>query len=144
MNLPDLNSIELVIESLMCELGIGGFMGMEDILPGMKLMVTIKNTKNFYGEVLARKTIPYPFPLPKLPDFRRYRGETTGNRGQCAVLLGYREIVHTAKELSNHFTINIESRPRLTTAAITAAGCFQYLHHYACGRHYRHRGQAAD
>lgn len=65
----NINSIELVIESLMCELGIGGFMGMEDILPGMKLMVTIKNTKNFTEKCWHGKTIPYPFPLPKLPTF---------------------------------------------------------------------------
>lgn len=32
----NINSIETVIESLMCELGIGGFMGTEDVQPGMR------------------------------------------------------------------------------------------------------------
>lgn len=51
----NINSIETVIESLMCELGIGGFMGTEDVQPGMKLSVTLKDGKNYYGEVLTRE-----------------------------------------------------------------------------------------
>lgn len=50
-----INSIETVIESLMCELGIGGFMGTEDVQPGMKLSVALKDGKNYYGEVLTRE-----------------------------------------------------------------------------------------
>ena len=37
----NINSIETVVESLMCELGIGGFMGVEDLQPGMKFTVTL-------------------------------------------------------------------------------------------------------
>lgn len=51
----NINSIETVIESLMCELGIGGFMGTEDVQPGMKLSVALKDGKNYYGEVLTRE-----------------------------------------------------------------------------------------
>lgn len=110
----NINSIELVIESLMCELGIGGFMGMEDVLPGMKLMVTIKNTKNFYGEVLAREnnTLSVSFTeAPDISDITECKLQVTvGNVLYC---WDTAKIVHTAKELSNHFTINIESRPKI-------------------------------
>lgn len=110
----NINSIELVIESLMCELGIGGFMGMEDVLPGMKLMVTIKNTKNFYGEVLAREnnTLSVSFSeAPDISDITECKLQVTvGNVLYC---WDTAKIVHTAKELSNHFTINIESRPKI-------------------------------
>lgn len=110
----NINSIELVIESLMCELGIGGFMGMEDVLPGMKLMVTIKNTKNFYGEVLARENNTLSVSLTEAPDISDVTEcklqVTVGNVLYC---WDTAKIVHTAKELSNHFTINIESRPKI-------------------------------
>ena len=110
----NINSIELVIESLMCELGIGGFMGMEDILPGMKLMVTIKNTKNCYGEVLARENNTLSVSLTEAPDISDITEcklqVTVGNVLYC---WDTAKIVHTAKELSNHFTINIESRPKI-------------------------------
>lgn len=110
----NINSIELVIESLMCELGISGFMGMEDILPGMKLMVTIKNTKNFYGEVLARENNTLSVSLTEAPDISDITQcklqVTVGNVLYC---WDTAKIVHTAKELSNHFTINIESRPKI-------------------------------
>ena len=48
----NINSIETVVESLMCELGIGGFMGVEDILPGMKLMVNTDQSATCHGEVI--------------------------------------------------------------------------------------------
>lgn len=40
----NINDIENVIEALMCELGIGGFMGTEDVQPGMKLSINLTNT----------------------------------------------------------------------------------------------------
>ena len=33
----NIDNIEEIIQGLMCELGIGGFMGIDDIKPGMKL-----------------------------------------------------------------------------------------------------------
>ena len=110
----NINSIELVIESLMCELGIGGFMGMEDVLPGMKLTITLKNAKNYYGEVLARENNTLSVSLTEAPDISDVTEcklqVTVGNVLYC---WNTAKIVHTAKELSNHFTINIESRPKI-------------------------------
>lgn len=50
----NIESIETVVEALMCELGIGGFMGVEDLLPGMKLTVTLNNGHSFHGEIISQ------------------------------------------------------------------------------------------
>ena len=50
----NINNIEDVIQSLMCELGVGGFMGLDDIQPGMKGKVILPDRLNeteFHGEV---------------------------------------------------------------------------------------------
>ena len=62
-----INSIETVIESLMCELGIGGFMGTEDVQLGMKLSVALKDGKNYYGEVLTRENNTLSITLANAP-----------------------------------------------------------------------------
>ena len=46
----NINEIEDVIEALMCELGIGGFMGIEDVSAGMKVIVKVDNTE-YHGEL---------------------------------------------------------------------------------------------
>ena len=40
-SMTNINDIEKTVEALMCELGIGGFMGVEDIMPGMKVQITM-------------------------------------------------------------------------------------------------------
>lgn len=51
----NIDTIENVVEALMCELGIGGFMGLEDLTPGMKVIVCPDNTpdKAYHGELVA-------------------------------------------------------------------------------------------
>ena len=59
-SMTNINDIEKVVEALMCELGIGGFMGIEDIQPGMKVQVSILNSENekdtdiLHGDVLEQ------------------------------------------------------------------------------------------
>ncbi len=51
----NINSIESVIESLMCELGLGGFMGIEDVAAGMKVIITLKDSaKPYHGELVEQ------------------------------------------------------------------------------------------
>ena len=51
----NINSIESVIESLMCELGLGGFMGIEDVEAGMKVIITLKDSaKPYHGELIEQ------------------------------------------------------------------------------------------
>ena len=55
----NIDTIETVVEELMTELGIGGFMGIEDILPGMKIMLTTdcdsKNPLEYHGELIKQQ-----------------------------------------------------------------------------------------
>ena len=110
----NINSIETVIESLMCELGIGGFMGTEDVKPGMKLTVTLGETRNYYGDVLACENNTLSISLanaPKLPDLTECRLQVTvGNVLYC---WNSAKIMHTAKEAASSFTVQIESRPKI-------------------------------
>ena len=51
----NIDSIETVIEGLMCELGFGGFMGIEDVHAGMKVIVTLENENEArHGELLEQ------------------------------------------------------------------------------------------
>ena len=52
----NINNIETVIQSLMHELGVGGFMGLDDIRPGMKAKVNLTDVQTgneFHCEVKA-------------------------------------------------------------------------------------------
>lgn len=110
----NINSIETVIESLMCELGISGFMGTEDIKPGMKLTVTLGETQNYYGEALACENNTLSISLanaPKLPDLTECRLQVTvGNVLYC---WNSAKIIHAEKEAASSFTVQIESRPKI-------------------------------
>ena len=54
----NINSIEHIVEGLMTELGIGGFMGVEDLRAGMKVMLlpndNSKHPKKYHGEIVKR------------------------------------------------------------------------------------------
>ena len=52
----NINTIEDVMENMMCDLGIGGFMGIEDIQPGMKidLKVAGKGDTEYLGELIEQ------------------------------------------------------------------------------------------
>lgn len=52
----NINTIEGVVEDLMCELGIGGFMGLEDMDPGMKVIIASEQEpdQGYHGEVVDK------------------------------------------------------------------------------------------
>ena len=52
----NINTIEDVMENMMCDLGIGGFMGIEDIRPGMKidLKLTGQGDTEYLGELIEQ------------------------------------------------------------------------------------------
>ena len=90
----NINNIENVIQDLMHELGIGGFMGVDDIHPGMKAKISLTETEDqpysdFHGEIadVTGNTISLSF--PKEPDLA---GATSCKLqvtvGNCIVLLG--------------------------------------------------------
>lgn len=51
----NINNIEDIMQALMCELGIGGFMGISDVKPGMKVSVSPKissEISEYHGELI--------------------------------------------------------------------------------------------
>ena len=52
----NINTIEDVMENMMCDLGIGGFMGIEDVKPGMKIDLQLVDQKddNYLGELIEQ------------------------------------------------------------------------------------------
>lgn len=55
----NINSIESVVESLLTELGIGGFLGLKDITTGMNVSIEIANnsgnTSSYIGEIIDQQ-----------------------------------------------------------------------------------------
>lgn len=49
----NIDNIEDVIEGLMCELGIGGFMGIADVTPGMKILLRTTEDVVYTGELIS-------------------------------------------------------------------------------------------
>ena len=49
----NIDNIEDVIQALMCELGIGGFMGIADVDPGMKVLVRTSDNAAYSGELIS-------------------------------------------------------------------------------------------
>ena len=62
----NIDTIENVVEALMCELGIGGFMGLEDLTPGMKVIVSPNDTSNntYHGELVEETPQGISITLP--------------------------------------------------------------------------------
>ena len=52
----NINTIEDVMENMMCDLGIGGFMGIEDIKPGMKIDLQLVGQEDvqYLGELIEQ------------------------------------------------------------------------------------------
>ena len=66
----NINQIEDVIQALMCELGIGGFMGISDVEPGMKISIQALmdgNPCEYHGEFVKQTTNGILISLEKKP-----------------------------------------------------------------------------
>ena len=52
----NINTIEDVMENMMCDLGVGGFMGIEDVKPGMKIDLQLVDQKDekYIGELIEQ------------------------------------------------------------------------------------------
>ena len=107
----NINDIENVIEALMCELGIGGFMGTEDVQPGMKLSINL-NEHYYDGEILSLDdnllhiTLPEPPALTKTTDCKL--NVTVGN-----VIYSWEHTKLDPSDTKNTFTILVKSRPKI-------------------------------
>ena len=119
-SMTNINDIEKVVEALMCELGIGGFMGIEDIQPGMKVQVSILNsakkgdTETLHGEVLEQNDERVIVNLPKAKDLSKDAAcrlqITVGN----VLYMWKTASIKNAKGRNNNvFEIIVASRPTI-------------------------------
>lgn len=116
----NINSIENTIQALMCELGVGGFMGIEDIKTGMKATAILKGTHGesveYNGTIKARSENEITLELDKaLPDV---------NGGiECSILVTVGNVIYrwenakiavADKKISSTLTeVTIYSRPKI-------------------------------
>lgn len=116
----NINSIENTIQALMCELGVGGFMGIEDIRPGMKATAILKGTHGesveYYGTIKEHSDDRITFELDKaFPDV---------NSGvECSILITAGNVIYrwenakiaiADKKISSTLTyVTIYSRPEI-------------------------------
>lgn len=111
----NINEIEEVIEALMCELGIGGFMGIEDVHPGMKVIIctsTGSTDKEYHGELVSQLDTGIVVSSKDIPSFKKSLpcnvNVTVGNVLYCwekAELISYD---------GSNATIRISTRPKIT------------------------------
>lgn len=67
----NINQIEDIVELLMRELGIGGFMGAEDIHPGMKFSLTPAGSEeSVHGEILSKTDTGFLLSFPSAPKIK--------------------------------------------------------------------------
>ena len=110
----NINSIESVVESLISELGVGGFMGIEDIQPGMKLITALNDTDTYRGEVVSRNDNTIIIKLFKTPQLS---GNTTCNLQVTVsnVLYTWKNAdISADKNTPSQYKVVISSRPIIT------------------------------
>lgn len=109
----NIDSIENVVESLMCELGIGGFMGLEDLTPGMKVIVAPDNApdKKYHGELIEETSQGITITLPASAAFR----EATDCHVQVTVgnVLYCWDKARISPKDNNVYAVQINSRPKI-------------------------------
>ncbi len=68
----NINNIEKIIESLMCELGVGGFMGIADLTPGTKVSAMVgqdSGRREYHGTLLEHADNSMTIVFPDSPAF---------------------------------------------------------------------------
>ena len=107
----NINEIEEVIEALMCELGIGGFMGIEDVHP-IICTSTGSTDKEYHGELVSQLDTGIVVSSKDIPSFKKSLpcnvNVTVGNVLYCwekAELISYD---------GSNATIRISTRPKIT------------------------------
>ena len=112
----NINTIEDVMENMMCDLGIGGFMGIEDVKPGMKIDLQLAGQKddNYLGELIEQ--------LPEGLLVSCQKKLTVNGSASCMLQVTAGNILYCwdkatispAPESGEHaFRITITTRPRI-------------------------------
>lgn len=112
----NINTIEDVMENMMCDLGIGGFMGIEDIKPGMKIDLQLagQTDDKYLGELIEQ--------LPEGLLVSCQKKLTVNGSASCMLQVTAGNILYCwdkatispAPESGEHaFRITITTRPRI-------------------------------
>ena len=112
----NINTIEDVMENMMCDLGIGGFMGIEDIKPGMKIDLQLVGQEDvqYLGELIEQ--------LPEGLLISCQKKLTVNGSASCMLQVTAGNILYCwdkatispAPESGEHaFRITITTRPRI-------------------------------
>ncbi len=111
----NINEIEEVIEALMCELGIGGFMGIEDVRPGMKVIIHTNvgaGGEEYHGELVKQLETGIVVKSSQIPSFRKpvacSVNVTVGNVLYCW------DKAELTTEDGGNVSVRITSRPKIT------------------------------
>ena len=110
----NIDNIEEIIEALMCELGIGGFMGVTDLTPGMKVRVKLaEGEKSCHGELLEQKDNTLLVSLKN--------SQTFPKPVECSLQVTVGNVIYSWKNVQisggqaegGKFRIQLNSRPRI-------------------------------
>ena len=107
----NIDEIEDVIEALMCELGIGGFMGIEDVSAGMKVIVNINDTE-YHGELDSQSDNGITAHFKSIPVTKKAQ-TCTVNVTVSNVLYCWDKAELTSTD-GRTASIKINSRPKIT------------------------------
>lgn len=111
----NIDTIEHVVEGLMTELGIGGFMGVEDILPGMKVTLSLENdSAPHHGELLEQRESGL---LVRLNDAMVLDKSVTcklqATAGNILYCWDTAELTKTGSQDNYTFLVQVYSRPKI-------------------------------
>ncbi|MBU5477960.1 methyl-accepting chemotaxis protein [Eubacterium sp. MSJ-13] len=119
-SMTNINDIEKVVEALMCELGIGGFMGIEDIQPGMKVQVSIKkadledSVEILHGDVIKQIDDKVIVNLPKAKEtYKESECQLQITVGNVLYMWKSAGIKQIQSEGAHTFEITVTSRPTI-------------------------------
>lgn len=114
-------NIEMVVGQLMEELGVGGFMGVQDVKEGMKLAVVLKGGNNpqkeFIGEVLAREGHDVTVALENIG-----KGVLDGKKEICQLRIVVDNVLYSWDDVeisvlksdrNNTYTLKVETTARV-------------------------------
>jgi len=115
----NIDKIEETLEALMCELGIGGFMGIEDVVPGMKVELFIKDSstqpamsKTYRGELIEHSKKQLIISLKEHPAIQEDTGcniqITAGN-----VLYCWNQVSIRATEQADVYAVTVNSAAKI-------------------------------
>lgn len=112
----NINNIEDTVQALMCELGVGGFMGVADLQPGMKVRVELADESQkaeYHGELLAHTDNVLTVSLNTNQTYKKpvdcMLQVTVGN-----VIYSWKTArLSGGKEEKGNFTVELTSRPQI-------------------------------